>query len=120
VPTLALRTTAPPDALFDALLAAGEEEGFVTDEDDGDFAVIRKGSLTSSILLGPLVVYARAEAEVRELKGGEARLALKRATQWWQGVFGPGRTRAAFDALADRVERRLEKAGFEVLGRKVK
>jgi hypothetical protein len=66
------------------------------------------------------VLYARAEAELKPVKGGEVRLTLTWTSPWWQGVFGPGRTRKAINTLADRLEKYIRKDGFEVLERKLK
>jgi hypothetical protein len=117
MPQIELFTSAPVAAALDAVAASCKPEGFEIDAERETRLTVRKGSLTASILLGVFVVYANAEVRAKETEEGETRLTFDWGTTWWQGVFGPGRTRTAMVGLVDRVEDELEDAGFRSLER---
>jgi hypothetical protein len=117
MPQIELFTNAPVAAALDAVAASCTPEGFAIDSESDTRLTVRKGSLAMSILLGVFVVYANADVKAKETDEGETRLTFEWGTTWWQGVFGPGRTRTAMVALVDRVEDELEDAGFRSLER---
>lgn len=112
MPQIVLFTNAPLTAALDSVAQSCRPEGFEIDAETETRLTVRKGSLAMSILLGVFVVYANADVKAKETDDGETRLTFEWGTTWWQGYFGPGRTRTAMVALVDRVEDELEDAGF--------
>ena len=55
-----------------------------------------------------------------EADDGEVKLAIDWSNPWWQGIFGPMRTKNAMKGYADRFEKTVEDAGGEVVDRKDK
>ena len=70
-----------------------------------------------SILLGVFVVYANADLTVEE-EGEDTCIEFEWGTSWWQGIFGPGRTRMAMVKLVGCVEEEFEHAEFEIVERR--
>lgn len=111
---------ATTDQVMDALASAAKKEGFAIDEEKDTRMTVRKGSLFMSILLGIFVAYAKADAKVTEADDDEVKLTIEWGNPWWQGIFGPMRTKNAMKGYADRFEKALEDAGGEVMDRKDK
>lgn len=120
MPQIVMYIKASTDQVMDSLASAAKKEGFAIDEEKDTRMVIRKGSLAMSILLGIFVAYVKTNAKVSEADDGEVKLVLEWSSPWWQGIFGPMRSKGAMKAYADRFEKVVEDAGGEVVDRKDK
>ncbi len=117
MPQIDLYCKAPLGKALDAVADACKLAGFEIDAEGKRRLTVRKGSFAMSILLGVFVVYANADVFATNVDDGEVRLTFEWGTTWWQGVFGPMRTKTAMNELIDRVEDELEDAGFKVTER---
>ena len=120
MPQITMYIKASTDQVMDALASAAKKEGFAIDEEKDTRMTVRKGSLFMSIMFGIFVVYAKADAKVSEADDGEVKMVLDWSNPWWQGIFGPMRTKNAMKGYADRFEKSVEDAGGEVVDRKDK
>ena len=116
MPRIELYTNATPEVSIDAVARSCESTGFVVDSKRKRQLMVRKGSLALSVLFGVFVAYANAQVTV-DMEEDDTVIDFEWGATWWQGVFGPVRTRKAMVTLIDEVEHILEEAGWEVVDR---
>ena len=76
-----------------------------------------KGSLVASIFLGAFIAYCDFRIWVEEERDRSVAISIERNCPWWSGIIGVNRVKNQATALADAIERALEREGAEVLDR---
>ncbi|MFO0937926.1 MAG: hypothetical protein U0798_15600 [Gemmataceae bacterium] len=116
MPRTELYTDASHEEALDAVAEACKPAGFHIVSEGKRKLTVQKGSLATSIFLGAFVVYCNCQVTV-ERDGDELCIDFEWGTTWWQGIFGPMRTKTAMNQLIDHVCDILEDEGREIMER---